>query len=244
MKSYSLLLTLFSLCLMSASHLVTPSSARAQNLRAVDAAESVDEANDEPDDFGYFMSVGFRLKYAFDHAYPLLAGGAGIRYRGLRIGIGFAISSASFDGYRFTRVLPEGTTYKGQSELEVGLVDTTLGLYASYVIDPFASGRVRFEFPIIFGMAGIGTPLMGDDRVTPDGDRVSVWEQDVTDGQDFLTGFGLDVGFVTRFVLSQDVPGLQLGAGIHYSYTTVSPTHVGFDSVHGVSASLALIFEG
>lgn len=204
---------------------------------------SAQESEASRNELGYFLQLGVRTKVALDHAYPLLSGAGGVRFGGLRVGISFAISSASLDSYRLTRVLPEGMTYRGQSQLELGFVDTHIGVYASWVIDPFDDGRVLFEIPVSVGMSGIGTPLMGEDRDTPDGDRVSTWEQMLTDGNDFLVGVGFELGVITRFRLVDEVPGFQLGAGVHYSFSTVAPEHVERGNVHGPLVSLHLVFE-
>jgi hypothetical protein len=64
------------------------------------------------------------------------------------------------------------------------------------------------------GMGFLGTPLAGDDRKTPDGQRVSVYENLLLSGQDIAFSPGLDVGLRLRYTPWRDL-GVSFLAGIH-----------------------------
>jgi hypothetical protein len=103
-------------------------------------------------------------------------------------------------------------TYKGQSTLKVRADWGAVGLM---IAPTFKIKKVEIDIPIIYGLGVGGFYLVGDDRVTPDGDRVSVWENKLFNGEDAdaggLTEFGVRAFFPTK------IQGMTFGAGVHYT---------------------------
>jgi hypothetical protein len=64
------------------------------------------------------------------------------------------------------------------------------------------------------GGAG-GFYLVGEDRKTPDGARVSVWENKLFNGED--AGFGGLAEVGVRAMFPTKIKGIGIGAGVHYT---------------------------
>jgi hypothetical protein len=58
----------------------------------------------------------------------------------------------------------------------------------------FKIKNVEIDVPISYGMAGGGFYLVGDDRKTPDGARVSELENKLMNGEDAASGSWLEFG--------------------------------------------------
>jgi hypothetical protein len=72
-----------------------------------------------------------------------------------------------------------------------------------------------FDIPLNIGTMGAGFYFAGDDRITPDGDRVSVWENKLMDEKDAGFGTYLEAG-VRAFIPSKN-ENIQYGVGLHFT---------------------------
>ncbi|HAA13438.1 MAG TPA: hypothetical protein DCE41_17810, partial [Cytophagales bacterium] len=109
-----------------------------------------------------------------------------------------------------TYTLPEGVTYKGQSTLQVRADHGAFGLLVS---PQFRLGsKVTLAVPLVFGGMGGGFYLFGEDRDTPDGRRVSEWENDLFGDADSGFGTFLEAGVEARYRTT--IPYVSLGAGV------------------------------
>lgn len=169
---------------------------------------------------GGFVGVDWRVMGLAGHVSHGPGFQAGVIFwRHLRVGIaGFArpgpLNPATFE------VTPvAGRTYKGKSTLELRSDGAFFGLMVAPAFD--IEGVVALEAPVTLGQAAFGFYLTGSDRETPDGRRVSAWENELLDGRDSGVGLGLDAGVRVSIIAST---WLRPYVGVHY--TTV----FGFDS--------------
>lgn len=114
----------------------------------------------------------------------------------------------------FSTALPAGVTYKGQSRLNLRADHGAFGLL---IAPTFRIRRVDVDIPIQVGMLGAGFYLVDEDRKTPDGARVSEWENKLFNGKD--AGFSSSVEVGVRVFAPTRINGLQVGAGLHYIMT-------------------------
>ncbi len=92
------------------------------------------------------------------------------------------------------------------------------GTFGATVAPCFRLKNVEINLPISFGSAAGGFYLHGDDRKTPDGARVSEWENKLFTTAELeeasgggWTEFGVQAFFPTK------IKGIQIGAGVHYT---------------------------
>ncbi len=147
----------------------------------------------------------------------------GIRYYGR--------SGPINESQEYELVLPEGKTYKGQSTLFLGADHGYIGLEAAYNL-PLKDDRLLIRFPISFGQVGAGFYLKGNDRVTPDGRRVSEWEDDLQDGTDAGFGLASEVGVHVFYQLFASINNLRIGGGINYTNTYSYTSFLGGDDFY------------
>ena len=133
----------------------------------------------------------------------------------LQIGFFFYGRSGPINGHTERLDLPQGTTYLGQSSLDLRADHGAFGL----VVAPqfkLGQGRLTLDVPLMFGQMGAGFFLTGDNRNTPDGRRVSEWENELMGGADAGFGFVLDGGVRIRTRLSKQ-DRIEGGLGLHYA---------------------------
>jgi hypothetical protein len=108
--------------------------------------------------------------------------------------------------------LQDGQTYKGKSVLKLR---SDWGAFGGMIAPTFKIKNIEVDIPISYGGGIGGFYLVGDDRITPDGARVSVWEDKLFKGEDAafgsLTEFGIRAFFPTK------VKGMTVGCGLHYT---------------------------
>lgn len=134
----------------------------------------------------------------------------GIRY--------FGRSGPINEQQEYTLALPEGETYKGKSTLLLGSDHGYYGLEVAYNL-LLKEDRLLIRFPVSFGQVGAGFYLKGDDRITPDGRRVSEWEDDLQDGSDAGFGLASEVGIHVFYKPFAALENLRIGGGINYTNT-------------------------
>lgn len=149
---------------------------------------------------------------------PALAAGASLLKDHLRVGFGALARPGPMNPTTFDVKLEEGTEYRGQSTVSLRNDGMMGGLHVSYSTPlPFARA-FALQIPLTVGYGGFGYYLTGEDRNTPDGRRVSEWEDELFDNKDAYIGVVLDGAVRLRFT-PRDFPWLMPYAGV--GFTTV-----------------------
>jgi hypothetical protein len=192
-----------------------------------------------------FLDLEWRLMGLADHAShgPAFAVGATFFDGLLRVGIGGLSRPGPFNPATFDVTLPDGATYKGQSVVSLrsdgGMAGLHLGLSLPLPVDSLA-----LQAPLTMGYGGFGFYLTGDDRETPDGRRVSEWEDELFGGKDSFIGVVIDVGLRLRYE-PEALPGFAPYLGAAYTVvpgfdTTVSGDYSGVSALLGVEVGLGI----
>jgi hypothetical protein len=128
----------------------------------------------------------------------------------------------------------DGVRYKGQDKLALRSDGAFVGVY---VAPAFRLGKwVHVELPVAVGQAAFGFYMTGDNRKTPDGRRVSKWENELLDARDSSVCLGLEVG--ARVAL-EVTPWLRPFIAAHYFHTFGFDTYVRRD-YNGPSLALGV----
>jgi hypothetical protein len=117
------------------------------------------------------------------------------------------INSATFETTPY-----QNQTYKGQSKLKLR---SDWGVIGGFIAPSFKVGKTEIDIPIAYGLGIGGFYLHGDDRKTPDGSRVSVWEDKLFNGEDATAGTVTDIG--ARVFFPTKINGVRYGMGVHYT---------------------------
>jgi hypothetical protein len=139
----------------------------------------------------------------------------------LRLGLAIYARPGPLNPRTFVVELPPGTTYRGASKLALRSDGMFVGGFASAVVPIPHADRWRIELPISVGLAGYGFYLHGEERETPDGRRVSAWENELLDGRDSSNVLGVEVG---ARLLFRAADWLELFVGLHYAWA------IGYDT--------------
>src|SRR5690606_32480118 len=84
--------------------------------------------------------------------------------------------------------------YKGQAQVGVGQQFGWMGLFFAPTFDLGQTGQLNWDLPLHLGLGILGTPLQGEDRITPNNERVSEIEDWLLQGEDISFSFAVDVG--------------------------------------------------
>lgn len=133
----------------------------------------------------------------------------------LKIGLFGYGRSGPINPQEYTLVLPAGETYKGQSELQVRADQGAFGIMIAPQFSLSESWSI--DIPLQFGQMGAGFYLFGENRNTPDGRRVSEWENELMGEND--AGFSLmyEGGVRLHYAFADH---MKLLLGVHY---TIAP---------------------
>lgn len=174
------------------------------------------KAQDVPksNNIGWFITPEISAMFLDDHIGNAVGASFGIKVwkDRLKIGINAYGRSGPINPKTFTVEAYNGQTYKGNSTLRLRADYGTLGLM---IAPTFNIKKVQVDVPISYGMAGGGFYLVGEDRKTPDGARVSEWENKLMNGADAAQGSWLEFG--VRGFFPTKIKGIQFGAGVYYS---------------------------
>ena len=142
----------------------------------------------------------------------------GLRLFGDHLKVGYYMygRSGPINGKTFPTNLPEGITYKGQSRVNLRADHGSFGLLVAPSFR-LPGSRVEVDIPLMIGMLGGGFYLAGPDRNTPDGRRVSEWENELFGGKD--AGFAPTLEAGIRALVPTRNPGIRWGLGLHYVTT-------------------------
>jgi hypothetical protein len=146
-----------------------------------------------------FVDLEWRLMGLADHVShgPAFALGAAFFQGALRVGVGGLSRPGPFNPTTFDQALPNGT-YKGQSVVALRSDGAMAGLHIGFSHRLFID-RLALQLPLTVGYGGFGFYLAGDDRKTPDGRRVSDWENELFADQDSYLGVVIDAGARLRY---------------------------------------------
>lgn len=180
---------------------------------------------------GWYVSPEYSTLLHQDHIGHAVGFQTGVRILKNRLQVGFFYygRSGPINGQTFSLDLPDGETYKGQSTIQLRADQAAFGLHLA---PQFKLGENwNLDIPIMIGQMGAGFYLFGDDRNTPDGRRVSVWENELMEGVD--AGFSLHLEGGVRFK-RQIQEHARLMLGLHYAYAPSWETFVGGTTFYNV----------
>lgn len=165
-----------------------------------------------------FVHLGWRALAIGGHAShgPEFAAGVRLFDGYLRLGIGGYNRPGPLNPTRFPTESLGGVEYKGSSTLDLKSDGGVVGLLVGTQIP--VTDWVAIDIPIIVGQAAFGFYLAGEDRDTPDGRRVSAWENELQDGRDASFAIGIDAGVRAAFTI-ESLPWLRPTVGVHYLVT-------------------------
>jgi hypothetical protein len=132
----------------------------------------------------------------------------------LKVGILGYGRSGPINGAAFTTSAHNNLVYKGERQLTLRADHGAFGLMLA---PTFKINNIVFDAPISIGSVGGGFYLFGEDRNTPDGRRVSEWENELMDGRDATFGGMLEFGL--RGFFPTKIQGMRWGIGLHYTTT-------------------------
>ena len=163
---------------------------------------------------GWFITPEIGAMFLDDHVGNTVGAAFGMNLwkNRLKVGIHAYGRSGPINPTTFTIEAFNGQTYKGSSTLNLRADWSTVGIL---IAPTFKVRNVEIDVPINYGMAAGGFYLFGDDRKTPDGARVSAWENKLMNGEDAAAGSWLEFG--VRGFFPTKVKGIQFGAGVHYT---------------------------
>jgi hypothetical protein len=165
---------------------------------------------------GWFLTPEVGVMLLDDHIGRTVGGSFGLQLfkNHLKVGVIGYGRSGPINPATFETTAYNGMTYKGSSKLTLRADHGAFGLMLA---PSFRVKKLEFDIPIVFGSAIGGFYLYGDDRKTPDGRRVSAWENELMNAEDAGGGSmiegGVRVFFPTRY------NGLKYGIGLHYTTT-------------------------
>lgn len=164
----------------------------------------------------WFIEQSARVFNNLEHTHIGAETAFGRLWRWLNVGIHTAYRPAAWSSHRKPLTLPQGETYKGKTQVGLAQQFGFAGLHIapSYTFDALPSLSV--DVPLRLGVGFLGTPLQGDDRDTPNGERVSEIVDQLTGGEDLSMNIALDLGARLKWTPSRSL-GLSLFAGAHYT---------------------------
>ncbi|MEO1450586.1 MAG: hypothetical protein AAFV07_13740 [Bacteroidota bacterium] len=173
---------------------------------------------------GWFLNPEYSALLHRDHVGNAVGLQTGIRILQNRLHVGiFAYGrSGPINGQTFPLTLPDGQTYKGKSSLEVRADQGAFGILLAPQFS--ISDQWSMDIPVLAGQMGAGFYLFGEDRNTPDGRRVSEWENELMGGTD--AGFSLHFEGGVRFKYALHAHA-KMTLGLHYAYAPQWETFVG-----------------
>ena len=164
---------------------------------------------------GWFVAPEVGGIFHSDHLGRTVGASLGIKLFNdhLKIGIQGYGRSGPINPDEFLVEASGGQTYKGSSTLRLRADHGVVGLF---IAPTLRLKKIQLDLPIGLGQLGAGFYLNGTDRETPDGRRVSAWENQLMDGRDAGFAGWIEVGARALIPLNSD--HLSLGVGLHYTW--------------------------
>jgi len=190
---------------------------------------------------GGFVDLGWRaygLGGHLSHGPSFSAGAILLRY--FEVGLAGIARPGPINPRTFSVALPDGETYRGKSTLQLRSDGSALGVLLGVRV-PLRNAPIELELPVMVGYGGFGFYLHGEDRNTPDGRRVSEWEDELLDGRDAdANNLVLDVGLHVALA-PRRASYLQPYLGVHYTLVTPYDTAV-LTNYSGFSGAVGIRF--
>lgn len=196
----------------------------------------------DPSAVAVFIATEWRMLGLADHLShgPAFSAGVALFDRHLKVGLTAMTRPGALNGVTFATATVDGQTYRGRQTLDLRSDGGFVGLVVAPVFDLPFFPALSVELPLAIGQGAYGFYLPAKDRVTPDGRRVSAWEDQLFGGRDSSPALNLEAGLklAVRFA---SLPGLTPYAAFRYTWA------VGFDtlvrtSYDGPSGALGLEF--
>ncbi|MEZ4828158.1 MAG: hypothetical protein R3C61_18015 [Bacteroidia bacterium] len=190
-------------------------------------------AQEQQNKLGFFFQSEYSAMFLSSHIGNAIGFSMGIssKSRKFDIGILYYGRSGPINNHKtFTLQLDPGESYKGKTSLELGADHGFIGLNIAYNLR-LNNNKWLIRIPISFGQIGAGFYLKGEDRITPDGLRVSEWEDILQDGTDAGFGLASEIG-VQAFYQPFKNKHLQLGGGVNYTNTYGYSSFLGGDNFY------------
>lgn len=134
---------------------------------------------------------GFAIGGHLSHG-PAFAAGVSLLGDHLRLGIAGLGRPGPWNPATFDVNVPNGETYRGKRTLSLRSDGGMSGVHVALAF-PLAE-QLSLTVPATIGYGGFGFYLHGEDRKTPDGRRVSEWENELFGGKDSYLGIVFDAG--------------------------------------------------
>jgi len=211
----------------------------------VDATQAEPTQAEPSRKVGMFVDVEWRLMGLADHVShgPAFAVGATFFDGFLRVGIGGLSRPGPFNPATFDVTIPNGGTYKGKSVVSLRSDGAMAGVHLG-ISQRLPLEGLALQVPVTIGYGGFGYYLSGEDRDTPDGRRVSEWEDELFGDRDSFLGVVIDAALRVRYQ-PKSLPWLAPYAGAAFTIvpgfeTIVSSSYLGVSGIVGVEMGLGI----
>jgi len=181
-------------------------------------AAAAHAAPEQPVPIGGFVALewrAFALAGHLSHG-PAFAAGVSLWNGTLRLGVGGLSRPGPWNPASFDVELPDGQSYRGQRALSLRSDGAMAGVHAALAFELPGVPWLALTLPVTVGYGGFGFYLQGADRKTPDGRRVSEWEDELFDGRDSHLGVVIDAGVRVNWVMAE-TRWLRPYLGIYYT---------------------------
>ena len=181
-------------------------------------AAAAHAAPEQPVPIGGFVALewrAFALAGHLSHG-PAFAAGVSLWNGTLRLGVGGLSRPGPWNPASFDVELPDGQSYRGQRTLSLRSDGAMAGVHAALAFELPGVPWLALTLPVTVGYGGFGFYLQGADRKTPDGRRVSEWEDELFDGRDSHLGVVIDAGVRVNWVMAE-TRWLRPYLGIYYT---------------------------
>jgi len=149
-----------------------------------------------PSSVGVFVASEWRALGLAEHLShgPAFAAGVSLFGRHLKLGLVAVTRPGALNGETFPTSTVGGKTYRGRQRFDLRSDGGFIGVLVAPSFElPFAP-RVSVEVPFAIGQSAYGFYLPGNERATPDGRRVSAWENELFGGKDSSPALGIEAG--------------------------------------------------
>jgi hypothetical protein len=185
---------------------------------------------------GGFVDLEWRVMGLAEHVShgPGFAAGVSFWQGKLRVGIGGISRPGPWNPATFDVTLENGATYRGQQTLSLRSDGAMAGPHIALAFPVPRVPWLAVTVPLTIGYGGFGFYLHGEDRDTPDGRKVSEWEDELFAGRDSHLGVVVDGGLRLNVVLPAE-PRIRPGFD-----TVVRDSYAGFSGALGLELGYGL----
>lgn len=198
--------------------------------------------NNQPSRVGFYIAPEYSAMLLDNHVGNAVGFNVGVSLlnRKLSIGLRYVGRSGPINEHQeFPLVLSNGQTYKGKSTVNLGGDHGYFGLELAYNYN-FGNDRWMLKIPFSFGQVGAGFYLKGEDRVTPDGRRVSEWEDDLQGGSDAGFGLAAELGANLYYQPFKKLSYFSVGLGAHFTKTFGYESFIGGNDFYNNKPRISL----